>query len=157
MPAIPRLNGIIRALEAGKTAMATFVSPPTVDGAIALSTAKYDGVIFEYEHQPYDIGGLRDSLQYMLNRRQVLDRGSLAPAVTPLVRIPPNGAEMSQWVAKQVLDVGVYGVVWPHVSTVDEAYNAVAACAIRGRRASPPANRKDSAATRRSRRHATGD
>lgn len=128
MPAIPRLNGIIRALDAGQTALATFVSPPTVDGAIALSAAKYDGVIFEYEHHPYDIRDLRDCLQYMLNRRQILDRGTLAPAVTPLVRIPPNGGEMSQWVAKQVLDVGVYGIVWPHVSTVDEAYNAVAAC-----------------------------
>ena len=35
---------------------------------------------------------------------------------------------MSQWLAKQVLDIGVYGVVWPHISTVEEAYNAVAAC-----------------------------
>jgi 4-hydroxy-2-oxoheptanedioate aldolase len=48
--------------------------------------------------------------------------------VTPLVRIPPNGGERSQWAAKQVLDVGVYGVVWPHVCTVEEARNAVAAC-----------------------------
>ena len=30
-------------------------------------------------------------------------------------------------VAKQVLDHGVYGIVWPHVSTVDEARNAVVA------------------------------
>jgi 4-hydroxy-2-oxoheptanedioate aldolase len=35
---------------------------------------------------------------------------------------------MSQWVAKQVLDIGVYGIIWPHVSTVEEARNAVAAC-----------------------------
>ncbi|MDA8051727.1 MAG: aldolase/citrate lyase family protein [Rhodospirillales bacterium] len=27
-----------------------------------------------------------------------------------------------------MLDSGVYGVVWPHVSTVDDAHNAVAAC-----------------------------
>ena len=48
--------------------------------------------------------------------------------MTPLVRIPPNGGEMNQWIAKQVLDSGVYGIVWPHVSTVEEARNAVAAC-----------------------------
>jgi 4-hydroxy-2-oxoheptanedioate aldolase len=35
---------------------------------------------------------------------------------------------MSQGMAKQVLDIGVYGVVWPHVSTVEEARNAVVAC-----------------------------
>ena len=57
-----------------------------------------------------------------------MDGGSLAPAVTPTVRIPPNGGEMNQWLAKQVLDIGYYGIVWPHVSTVAEAYNAVAAC-----------------------------
>jgi 4-hydroxy-2-oxoheptanedioate aldolase len=52
----------------------------------------------------------------------------VAPSVTPFVRIPPNGGEMNHWIAKQVLDIGVYGIVWPHVSTVEDARNAVAAC-----------------------------
>ena len=128
MAAIPRLNNVIRALEQGEVALTTFVSPPTVDNAIAVSTAAYDGVIFESEHSPYDIKELRDGMQYMLNRRQILDGGTLAPAVTPLIRVPTNGGEMNQWIAKQVLDIGAYGVVWPRVSTVEEAYNAVAAC-----------------------------
>jgi len=128
MSALPRLNGIIRALESNQVPIASFVSPPSIDGAVAFSAAAYDGVIFEYEHQPYDIRELKTCLQFMLNRRQIVEGGTLAPAVTPLVRIPPNGAEMNQWIAKQVLDAGVYGVVWPHVSTVEEAYNAVAAC-----------------------------
>ena len=62
----------------------------------------YDGVVFEMEHGGYDIRTLRDCLQYLLNRRQIVETGSLAPAVTPLVRIPPNGIEMNQWIAKQV-------------------------------------------------------
>lgn len=128
MTAIPRLNTVIGALEQGQVAITTFVSPPTVDNAIAVSTAPYDGVIFESEHNPYDIGELRHGLQYLLNRRQILDRGTLVPAVTPLIRVPVNGSEMNQWMAKQVLDIGAYGVVWPRISTVEEAYNAVAAC-----------------------------
>jgi 4-hydroxy-2-oxoheptanedioate aldolase len=64
----------------------------------------------------------------MLNRQQIVASGSVAPAVTPMVRIPPNGVEMNQWIAKQVLDQGVYGVLWPHISTVEEARSAVAAC-----------------------------
>ncbi len=67
-------------------------------------------------------------MQYMLNRRQIAQSGSLAPAVTPMVRIPPNGAEKAQWQAKQVFDIGAYGIVWPHISSVEEAHNAVAAC-----------------------------
>jgi 4-hydroxy-2-oxoheptanedioate aldolase len=124
----PRLNTVIRALELDETAVAAFVSPPTVENAIAFSTAPYDGVVFEAEHNPYDIKDLRDCLQYMLNRRQIVERATLSPAVTPLIRVPANGGEMSQWLAKQVLDIGAYGVVWPRISTVDEAYNAVKAC-----------------------------
>ncbi len=128
MASIPRLNGLIRALEDGHAPVAAFVSPPTIDNAVTLSTLAYDGLIFEAEHHPYDVKDLRDCLQYMLNRRQIVERNTLAPPVTPVIRIPPNGGEMSQWLAKQVLDIGAYGVVWPHVSTVEEAYNAVAAC-----------------------------
>jgi 4-hydroxy-2-oxoheptanedioate aldolase len=127
MADIPRLNGVIRALESGQHAFTCF-SPTDVESAIALSTSKYDGVVFEMEHNPYDIRALRDCLQYMLNRRQLVLGGTLAPAVTPMVRIPPNGGERAQWHAKQVLDLGAYGVVWPHISSVEEAYNAVAAC-----------------------------
>jgi len=122
-----RLNGIIKALESGKPTFVTFAQAD-VNTAIGLAEAPYDGVVFEMEHGPYDTLRLRDCLQYMLNRRQIVRSGSLAPAVTPMVRIPPNGGERNQWIAKQVLDIGVYGVVWPHVSTVEEARNAVAAC-----------------------------
>jgi 4-hydroxy-2-oxoheptanedioate aldolase len=127
MPATPRLNSVIGLLERGQIPITAF-SPPSIESAIALSTTSYDGVVFEAEHNPYDIGALRDCLQYMLNRKQILERGSPAPAVTPLIRIPANGGDMNQWLAKQVLDIGAYGVVWPRVSTVEQAYNAVASC-----------------------------
>jgi len=122
-----RLNGAIRALEQGKCAFVTF-SAPEIGAAQTINAGPYDGVVFEMEHNPYDIRSLRDCLQYMLSRWQILNAGNIAPVVTPMVRIPPNGGEMSQWLAKQVLDVGVYGIVFPHVSTVEEARNAVAAC-----------------------------
>ena len=127
MADIPRLNGVIKALEEGKTAFVPF-SNPDIEAATALGSSKYDGVVYEMEHGPFDSPTLRDTLQFMLSRRQILDSGTLAPAVTPMVRIPPNGGEMNQWIAKQVLDIGVYGIVWPHVSSVDEAWNAVRAC-----------------------------
>jgi 4-hydroxy-2-oxoheptanedioate aldolase len=125
--ALPRLNRVIAALESGQTAFASFAQADR-ESAIAMSTSAYDGIIFEMEHNPYDIAALRDGLQYLLNRGQIARAGSVVPAVTPLVRIPPNGAEKAHVHAKQVLDLGAYGVVWPHISSVEEAYNAVAAC-----------------------------
>ena len=127
MSEIPRLNGVIKALEEGKHAFITFAQADAAT-AISLSEQPYDGIVFEMEHNPYDIHALRDCLYYMLNRRQILESGTIAPAVTPFVRIPPNGGEQNQWIAKQVLDAGVYGVIWPHVSTVQDAHNAVSAC-----------------------------
>ena len=50
------------------------------------------------------------------------------PEITPIVRIPANGVEMNQSYAKQALDRGVYGVVWPHINNAEQAYNAVASC-----------------------------
>jgi 4-hydroxy-2-oxoheptanedioate aldolase len=127
MSDLPRLNKIIAALESGQTAFTTFASADR-ESAIAMSTANYDGVVFEMEHNPWDAGALRDGLQYLLNRGQIARAGSIVPQVTPMVRIPPNGSEKSQIFAKQALDLGAYGIIWPHISTVEEAYNAVAAC-----------------------------
>jgi 4-hydroxy-2-oxoheptanedioate aldolase len=78
------------------------------------------------EHGPYDIRGLQEGLQSMLDRGQIARSGGVAPRVTPIVRIPPNAGE-SNWIAKQVLDIGLYGIIWPHIDTVEDAYNAVAA------------------------------
>jgi hypothetical protein len=44
------------------------------------------------------------------------------------VRVPANGVEMNQAYAKQALDRGVYGVIWPHINDVAQAYNAVSSC-----------------------------
>lgn len=124
---ISRLNGVIGALESERLAFATFCTGVREE-ALSLCDAGYDAVVAEMEHQPYDVGSLRDFLQYLLSRRQIVDSGTLSPAVTPLVRIPANGGERNQWLAKQVLDAGAYGVVWPHITTVEDASNAVMAC-----------------------------
>ncbi|MFC4121480.1 HpcH/HpaI aldolase family protein [Nonomuraea zeae] len=124
---MPRLNRVIGGLAAGEHVFASFCAPDPA-AAVEFSTTDYDGLVLETEHKPWDVIALRDSLQYLLNRRQIFTAGSLAAPVTPLVRIPANGGEKSQWHAKQALDLGAYGIVWPHVTSVAEAYNAVAAC-----------------------------
>lgn len=122
-----RLNKVIGALEKGERSFATF-APASMESALWVSSAGYDGVIYEMEHRPWDPTLLRDTMQYMLDRKQIVADASLTPQVAPIVRIPANGGEMNQWLAKQALDMGVFGVVWPHVSTAEQAYNAVSAC-----------------------------
>ena len=155
MPDIPRLNPAIRALESGKPAFVTF-SPPEIGAAQSIAAAPYDGVVFEMEHNPYDIRTLRDCMQYMLDRAQIVKSVSLAPAVAPFVRIPPNGGEMNQFIAKQVLDIGVYGIVWPHVSTSRRRGTRFRPAATRGRAKPSIMSRGGSAATRRATLRAIG-
>lgn len=127
MSDLPRLNRIIDAFERGDHAFISFC-PPEPAVASALSAADYDGILFELEHNIYDIKGLRDSFQYLLDRKQIVAKGSLASPMAPIVRVPANGREANQWLAKQVLDLGAFGIIWPHIETVDQAYAAVSAC-----------------------------
>src|SRR3989442_6701940 len=103
MPEIPRLNGVIKALEQGKTAFVGFASPD-IETATALASSPFDGVAFEMEHAPMSPPVLRDALQYMLDRRQLVQGGTLAPKVAPLVRIPPNGGEVNQLIPQPVVE-----------------------------------------------------
>jgi 4-hydroxy-2-oxoheptanedioate aldolase len=122
-----RLNGAIRAFIERRPMFAA-ITPAEPALVPELCRGGYDAIIFDLEHGPYDIRALRYSLQHMLDRGTIMDRGDLSPPVTPLARIPAEGPEMSRWHAKQALDAGVYGVVWPRTSTVEQAQNAVAAC-----------------------------
>ena len=73
-----RLNNIIRAWEQGRPAFASFAhaDPQT---AIEFSTAPYDGIIFEMEHNPFDVHALQDALQYLLNRNRFSPPGLWRP------------------------------------------------------------------------------
>jgi hypothetical protein len=60
-----RLNGVIRAFESGKPAFTCFAKLDR-QTAIEMTDAPYDGIVYEMEHNPYDVTALGDCLQYML-------------------------------------------------------------------------------------------
>ena len=120
-----RLNKVIGLLEQGKVAFVAFGTAGSIPDAYWAATSPYDAVVFEMEHNPFNPGDLRLSLQFMLDRKQIASSGSVAPAVVPMVRIPVNGRENNNWIIKQVLDIGVYGIIFPTINTVDDAWNAL--------------------------------
>ncbi|MBV25052.1 MAG: aldolase [Gemmatimonadetes bacterium] len=79
------------------------------------------------EHFPFDVERLQMFLLGMTDKRRIQQKGNLQMNVTPFVRVPATGAEQVLFQAKQVLDVGVFGVMYPSISTVEEAENAVRA------------------------------
>src|SRR5438046_8237054 len=123
-----RYNKIIDLLERGKPVFSTSTVPNgNLDDLTYIADADYDAVIIEMEHEGFSFTTLRTSLQVLLNRKRIAEKGNLQPDVVPMVRIPPNARERNQWVIKQALDTGVYGLVLPHLSTVEDAQAAVAA------------------------------
>jgi 4-hydroxy-2-oxoheptanedioate aldolase len=124
-----RLNKVIELLEQGKTVFGgAIVSPGNIDQAIAFGDMGYDFIIFEMEHEGFDFPNLRLSLQFLLNRQRIAKKGGVQPDTVPFVRVPPNAREMNQWVIRQSLDTGVYGLIIPHLDTVEQAQAAVVAC-----------------------------
>jgi 4-hydroxy-2-oxoheptanedioate aldolase len=93
-----------------------------------LATSGLDFVFIDMEHAPFDEERLREFLLGMTNKRLILEKGSLQPDVVPFVRIPAaGGAEELISQAKQVLDLGVFGIFFPAIHTREQAELAVRA------------------------------
>lgn len=132
-----RLNRVIEMISSGRPAFGSSCAPGSISDAIWHASSQYDFLVFEQEHQAFDLADLRLSLQFMLDRRQILESGTLAPRCVPFVRIPVNGRERSEWIVKQVLDIGVYGILFPMIETPEDAVAALRACRYPQRRDAP--------------------
>ena len=130
----PRLNKVIALLEEGKPAFGTFVSNGNLDGLAYAANAGYDFVFIENEHVGMDFSQLRISFQFLLSRGKIASQGNLQADPTPFVRVAPNTEEMNQWVLKQTLDHGAYGLLLPKLESVEAARAAVLACRYQQRR-----------------------
>ena len=94
-----RLNGAIRALEAGRPAFTCF-QPAEIDSAYAIQSTKFDGVVWEMEHNPWDGKALRDALlehEELVGSEitDVLEAAAAAPRVVDLTD-GPRAAEAWQ-------------------------------------------------------------
>ncbi len=146
-----RLNRTIETLESDQPVFGLFTANLSQQNAKALATSQLDFIFIDMEHSPFNTETLRSFLLGMIDIRSVVQKGSPQMNVTPLVRIPMNGRENLQFLVKQVLDVGAFGIVFPFVSTKEQAENAVKSMRYpprrndpqqepRGTRGSSPAN-----------------
>ncbi len=140
----PRLNRIIDRLVEGKPAVGTFVTNGNLEDLASLTDEGYDFAVIENEHVGMDFNTLRISLQFLLSRQKISTQGNLQAYPTPVVRVSPNARElgMNQWVLKQTLDHGVYGIILPRMESVEAAEAAVAACRYVQRRGARDAEPK---------------
>ena len=123
-----RLNKLIELIENDQPAFGVLSFDYSLNNARSMATSGLDFVFIDMEHAPFDVERLREFLLGMTNKRSILEKGSLQPDVVPFVRIPAaGGAEELIAQAKQVLDIGVFGIFFPAVHTREQAELAVKA------------------------------
>jgi 4-hydroxy-2-oxoheptanedioate aldolase len=131
--ALPRSNAVIKLLAQDKPVFSIWGNYIGVGkdyhAAVTLQNNRnYDFILYDLEHDPFDIEGLSQFLRALLDPAAIAREG--VSVVKPVVvRIPPNGREIhhNQWMVKQILDTGVAGLMFPHIETPEQAINAIRA------------------------------
>jgi 2-keto-3-deoxy-L-rhamnonate aldolase RhmA len=106
MPKINARSELMRKLGAGETPIGTFVTSTDPATTTILGTVGFDFVIIDCEHGPLD---KVQALQHV--------RAAEAAGTIPIARILQN----SPFLIQSFLDIGVHGIVVPHVDTADDA------------------------------------
>lgn len=122
-----RLNRAIELLDNGDVAFGILSFDYSLNNARSLARSGLDFVIIDMEHAPFDVETLREFLLGMTDKSSIIEKGNLQPDVAPIVRIPVGGDEDFVYQVKQVLDVGVFGVMFPYINTAEQAELAVRA------------------------------
>ena len=105
-------NSIKTTLSAGKPSIGSWLNLASPLAAEVMAAAGFDWLVVDAEHSPFDLGLVAHTF------RAIEARG-----VIPLVR----AWDHEPATAGRLLDAGAWGVVFPHVSTPEQAAALVAA------------------------------
>ena len=103
------VNRIIENLFRDSPAIGTFTRTPEMDIAFT---------VIDEQYGEFDINDVRKALVDMrVNNR--------SPIVAPIVRIPLAARDAPQDVVRQLLDAGVFGIMFPDIETQEQATAAI--------------------------------
>lgn len=122
-----RFNRAIDKLVQGKVAFGTIPSNRSIELGQSMARSDLDFLMIDMEHGSMDMQELRIFMLGMIDSGTIVKRGTPQPTVTPMVRLPQYGREPLQFMIKQALDLGVFGIVFPTIETKEQALNAVRA------------------------------
>lgn len=107
------VNPLKQALKEGRPLVGTTLTIPSPEVAASLAATEFDFLWVEMEHSAITLETAREMI--------LATRGLKA---IPITRVPVN----QPWLAKRVLDIGSFGVVFPFSSTRQLVEQAVASC-----------------------------
>jgi len=98
----------------GKPVFGAWITIGHPDVAEIMARMGFDFLLIDMEHSPIDYGTLQHLMQAI---------SSASKSCVPMVRVP----SADPIAIKRVLDIGVYGIVVPHVNTREDAVTVVKA------------------------------
>lgn len=127
-----RINRVIEKLEAGEVVYGPQITGPTIGSAefaIDLSRAadKIQFVSWDVKNGMFDLGRLQMSLLGLLDRADILRRGTVQHGITSFARVPLRPHEDPSFVVGEMLDMGLTGFVFPEVDNRKQAEAAIRA------------------------------
>ena len=121
------LNRSIETLQKDEPIFGLFTGNFSLANARALSRSGLDYILIDMEHTPFNPQLLQEFLIGMSDKQAIAQQGNTQMATTPIVRLPANGRNDPEWLVKQILDVGAFGIMFPYVENAEQAARAVAA------------------------------
>ena len=121
------LNRSIQTLENGDPVFGLFTGNFSLANARALARSNLDYILIDMEHTAWSMETLQEFLLGMTDKMAVARQGHGQMRTTPIVRLPANGRNDPEWMVKQILDIGAFGIMFPYVESGEEALRAVKA------------------------------
>jgi len=121
------LNRTIETFEKGDPAFGLFTGNFSLANARGLARSGLDYILIDMEHTAWDMEKLQEFLLGMTDKTAIAQQGHIQMRTTPIVRLPANGRNDPEWLVKQILDIGAFGIMFPYVETAEEAERAVKA------------------------------
>ncbi len=121
------LNRSIETLQKDEPIFGLFTGNFSLANARALARSGLDYILIDMEHTPFNPQLLQEFLIGMSDKQAIAQQGNTQMATTPIVRLPANGRNDPEWLVKQILDVGAFGIMFPYVENAEQAARAVAA------------------------------
>ncbi len=122
-----RLNRSIETLSKGEPVFGLFSGDFSLANARALARSNLDYVLIDMEHTAFNMETLQQFLLGMTDAQRIAEQGHTQMRTTPIVRLPANGRNDPEWMVKQILDIGAFGIMFPYVENAEQARRAVSA------------------------------
>ncbi len=122
-----RLNRSIETLAKGEPVFGLFSGDFSLANARALARSNLDYVLIDMEHTAFNMETLQQFLLGMTDTQRIAQQGHTQMRTTPIVRLPANGRNDPEWMVKQILDIGAFGIMFPYVENAEQARRAVSA------------------------------